>query len=61
MLKKCKKCNLPETNETIVFEGQSCNLCNSTEDYKTKINWGERKLEFESYRTCNLLTFYCGS
>ncbi len=43
MLKKCKKCNLPETNETIVFEGQSCNLCNSTEDYKTKINWGERK------------------
>ena len=26
-----------------MFEGQSCNLCNSTEDYKTKINWGEEK------------------
>lgn len=43
MLKKCKKCNLPETYETIVFEGDACNLCNSTDNYNEKINWNERK------------------
>ncbi len=43
MLKRCQKCNLPETNETIVFEKQACNLCNSASDYSDKINWSERK------------------
>ena len=43
VVKKCKKCNLPETNETIVFEGEACNLCNSSQDYNQKINWEERK------------------
>jgi len=43
MIKKCKKCNLPETNETIIFEGEACNLCNSTQNYDQKINWEERK------------------
>ena len=43
-LKRCGKCNLPETHETIDYNDQNvCNLCQSF-DYKTQnINWDERK------------------
>jgi N-acetyl sugar amidotransferase len=43
-LKRCVKCCLPETYETIEFDSTGlCNICRSTE-YKTKnINWEERR------------------
>ena len=42
-LKKCVKCLLPETYETIEFdENGVCNICRSS-DHKTKIDWDERK------------------
>lgn len=42
-LKRCLKCALPETYETIEFDSDNiCNICRSTE-YKLKnINWAER-------------------
>ncbi len=41
-MKKCKKCLLPETYETIEFNEQGiCNICNSV-DSKKKINWKNR-------------------
>lgn len=44
-LKRCTKCMLPETYETIEFdEFGVCNICRSAE-YKTgKIDWSERKI-----------------
>ena len=43
-LKKCIRCRLPETYETIEFdENGLCSICKSA-DYKNKINWTERKV-----------------
>ena len=42
-MKKCKKCLLPETYETIEFEGESCNICSSNTDLKEKIDWKQRE------------------
>lgn len=43
-LKKCKRCLLPETYETIEFdESGICNICRSNEVKKGKIDWKERK------------------
>lgn len=42
-LKRCKRCHLPETYETIEFDGEGiCNVCRSTE-HKSTIDWSERK------------------
>jgi N-acetyl sugar amidotransferase len=44
MLKKCTKCGLPETYETIEFdENGSCNICRSTEFKKHNVDWEKRK------------------
>ena len=43
-LKKCSKCNLPETYETIEYDDNDfCNLCKDAEYKNTKIDWTERK------------------
>ena len=43
-MKKCIKCGLPETYETIVFDEHGiCNICRGAEYKMQKIDWGERK------------------
>jgi N-acetyl sugar amidotransferase len=43
VLKKCIKCNLPETYETIEFDKYGvCNICNNS-IVKEKIDWEKRK------------------
>lgn len=44
-LRKCGNCLLPETYETLIIEddGQSCNMCKTTQFKKDNINWQERK------------------
>jgi len=54
-LKRCKKCLLPETHESIIFdENGVCNICNQIEFKKDKIDWAKRKEELsdliETYR-----------
>ena len=53
-MKKCSKCLLPETYETLEFQEDGCNICNSTTKLKDNINWEqkEKKLKslVESYR-----------
>ena len=41
-LKRCKRCLLPETHETLVLDEEGiCNVCRGQE-VKANINWGER-------------------
>tara|TARA_B100001989_G_scaffold10088_1_gene6525 strand:- start:6653 stop:7810 length:1158 start_codon:yes stop_codon:yes gene_type:complete len=43
-MKRCVRCDLPETYETIEFDEEGiCNICRSTEYKNSNINWGERK------------------
>jgi N-acetyl sugar amidotransferase len=43
-LKRCTRCLLPETYETIEFDSEGvCNLCRTAEHKKTEIDWAERK------------------
>lgn len=54
-LKRCTKCVLPETHETIIFNQQGvCNICTQHVFKESNINWDIRKKEFgqliESYR-----------
>ena len=43
-LKKCNKCQLPETYETIEFNNNGgCNICASAKFKNTKIDWKSRK------------------
>lgn len=54
-LKKCTKCLLPETYETIEFDIDGvCNICRQTEYKNNNLNWEERKKLLdeliESYR-----------
>lgn len=57
-LKRCKKCLLPETHETIIFDDQGiCNVCRQNEFKKDKIDWKLKKKELdeliEQYRGKN--------
>jgi len=48
-LKRCTKCVIPETHETIVYDDKGvCNICNQTEYKQTKINWEDKKKELDS-------------
>jgi len=48
-LKRCTKCILPETHETIHFDDKGvCNICRQHEFKKEKIDWKEKKKELES-------------
>ena len=48
-LRRCTNCVLPETHETITFDDEGvCNICRQQE-YKTKkVDWHEKREEFES-------------
>lgn len=47
-LKRCNKCLLPETHETIFFDEEGiCNICRQNEFKKEKINWADRKKELD--------------
>ena len=44
-LKKCTRCGLPETYETIEFDGDGvCNICNGHSFRDEQIDWDARKL-----------------
>jgi N-acetyl sugar amidotransferase len=44
-LKRCNRCLLPETYETIEFDSDGvCNLCRANEYKKKEIDWHERKV-----------------
>ena len=46
-MKYCKKCLLPETHETIVFDDSGvCNVCNNNK-VKNKIDWVKKLEEFK--------------
>lgn len=43
-MKRCSRCGLPETYETIEFDSfGACNICRQQEFKKDKIDWAERK------------------
>ena len=55
MLRRCSKCTMPETHETIVFdEAGVCNICRQHEYKREKVDWEARKKVFadtiEEYR-----------
>ena len=57
-LKKCVKCLLPETYETIEFDEEGvCNICRSVEYKQRNVDWVERKQQLsqliEKYRGKN--------
>jgi N-acetyl sugar amidotransferase len=44
LLRRCKRCGLPETYETIEFDVKGiCNICRGAEHKGHAINWDERK------------------
>lgn len=48
-MKRCTKCNLPETHETIIFDAQGvCNICNQQDFKKDSIDWGQRKNDLDA-------------
>jgi N-acetyl sugar amidotransferase len=54
-LKRCTRCVLPETHETILFDSDGvCNICKGQEYKQSKIDWDAKKKELdtliESYR-----------
>jgi N-acetyl sugar amidotransferase len=54
-LRRCTKCLLPETHETIIFDEEGvCNICRQNEFKKGKIDWLQKKKELgeliEQYR-----------
>lgn len=53
-LKRCTRCGLPETHETIIFDEQGvCNICRQ-QDYKnTVINWAEKKKDLDQLIAAN--------
>lgn len=49
MLRVCKKCGLPETYETIIFDDKGvCNICTQSTYKNDKINWDDRHKVLES-------------
>jgi N-acetyl sugar amidotransferase len=54
-LRRCSRCLLPETHETIVFDGEGvCNICRGQEIKQAQLDWQSKKKELgaliESYR-----------
>ena len=48
-MKRCARCGLPETYETIQFDSYGvCNICRQHEYKKDKIDWSERKRMLDS-------------
>jgi N-acetyl sugar amidotransferase len=47
-LRKCARCGLPETYETIEFDADGvCNVCRQQEFKQGKIDWAARKADFD--------------
>ena len=47
-MKRCAKCNLPETHETIIFDDMGiCNICRQHEFKKEQIDWSANKIELD--------------
>jgi len=47
-LRRCSRCVLPETHETIVFDNQGiCNICRQHQYKKEAINWEAKKRELD--------------
>ena len=47
-MKKCTKCLLPETHETIEFDNVgSCNICAGQDVKNNVIDWGQKKLDLD--------------
>lgn len=47
-LRRCSKCVLPETHETIIFDEQGvCNICRQQEYKQDVIDWADRKKELD--------------
>jgi N-acetyl sugar amidotransferase len=48
-MKRCVKCNLPETHETITFDAQGvCNICNQHSFKRDSIDWANRKVQLDA-------------
>jgi N-acetyl sugar amidotransferase len=46
-LRRCTRCALPETQETLVFDDEGvCNVCRQVEYKQTQIDWASREREF---------------
>ncbi len=44
-LKRCTRCVLPETHETILFDSEGvCNICKGQEYKQNKIDWDAKSL-----------------
>lgn len=47
-LRRCSRCVLPETHETIYFDEEGvCNICRQQEFKQEMINWSEKKKELD--------------
>lgn len=47
-MKRCSRCVLPETHETIVFDPQGvCNICRQQEYKREKIDWAQKKKDLD--------------
>jgi N-acetyl sugar amidotransferase len=47
-LKRCSRCVIPETHETIVFDGEGvCNICRQHEYKQEKIDWPAKKKDLD--------------
>lgn len=47
-LKRCTRCVLPETHETIPFDSEGvCNICRQHEYKQTEIDWTTKKKELD--------------
>ncbi len=47
-LRRCTRCTIPETHETIEFDAEGvCNICRQQEYKKGQIDWVERKRELD--------------
>ncbi len=47
-LKRCTRCVLPETHETIVFDDEGvCNVCRGHEVKQQSINWDQKKKDLD--------------
>lgn len=47
-LRRCTRCLLPETHETIVFDADGvCNICRNVEYKQTSIDWTARKKDLD--------------
>ncbi len=48
-LKRCSRCVLPETHETIVFDDAGvCSICTQHEYKQTQVDWAARKQELDA-------------